>query len=469
MTGSVVPKCVFFCIVSLYMKIVTRIYIFCLLLVGIFCLNFSFSIYQQKKIITEIEQVIARDLDITANLSRLTTFQLQYSISLERIARQILEKRITSEQIADTPEGDGLDAAYVEEFNALYQQIQRSIESGINHSYSAKIAEEFTLLKNKLQKIKLLHENYLVVSEGMLVQMQKGAIHDLAVFRTSFTTLEDELNLAFESTLFEIQAFTAQSVEEIRQHERKVYQLYLFSGSLLLLLICIFLVLIIVRIRHSIHRAVRLAEKIEAGDRQIPMMDPGKDEIGKVVNAMQVMLQSITQAEDELKRIALTDSLTGIANRLKFNTTLEKEVERVHRYKQPLSLIMFDIDHFKKFNDLYGHDAGDTILVELTSLVGDNIRSTDLFARWGGEEFMILTVSTLLKDCSVLAENLRRTVEAHSFSQSRKVTCSFGVAEYHNEDIDTFLKRVDLTLYTSKEDGRNRVTTANLPDSGNEG
>ncbi len=285
------------------MKIVTRIYIFCFLLVSIFCLNFIFSRYQQKKIITEIEQIIARDLHITADLSRLTTHQLNYSIYLERIARRILEQRISQVDVEGLASVGYRDQEHLDEFNSLFSQIQESINAGVEYAYRTKIADEFMLLSDKLHRIKILHENYLVVARGMLGQMQNGSIEGLAVFSTSFTTLEDELNLAFESTLFEIQEFTAKSVEEIREHERNVYQLYLLSGSLLLLLICVFLVVIIFRIRHSIHRAVKFAENIEAGDRQIPAMEPGKDEIGRIVHAMQLMLQSITQAEDELKRI----------------------------------------------------------------------------------------------------------------------------------------------------------------------
>ncbi len=444
------------------MKIVTRIYIFCFLLVGVFCLNFVFSIYQQKKIIAEIEHIIERDLDITANVSRLTTYQLKYSIYLERIVSNIIAKRLFENHKELYPLAEFDEEDHLSDFSSLFTQIQESLNIDTTKAHNIKNEDRFILLDNKLHRIKILHENYLVVSKGMLGQIQYGAVEDLEVFTTSFTTIEDELNLAFESTLFEIQALTAKSVEEIRQHERKVYQLYIFSGLMLLLLICFFLVIIIFRIRHSIHRAVKFAERIEAGDRQLSIMEPGKDEIGKIVRAMQIMLQSITEAEEKLKQIALTDALTGVANRLKFNTSLEEEVERVKRYGQPLSLIMFDIDYFKKFNDLYGHDAGDSILVELTSVISKTIRVNDLFARWGGEEFMILAVSTSLDDCLTLAENLRQTIEAHTFSESRTLTCSFGVAEYFGEDIDSFFKRVDVALYKSKSQGRNRVTSVAL-------
>ncbi|MBF0506566.1 MAG: diguanylate cyclase, partial [Nitrospirae bacterium] len=124
-------------------------------------------------------------------------------------------------------------------------------------------------------------------------------------------------------------------------------------------------------------------------------------------------LEAALKSANELCSVrAKTDPLTGIYNRLQFNELLAAEIQRSRRYKTPLSLIMFDIDRFKKINDRCGHKTGDRVLVEMSSLVSENIRGPDIFARWGGEEFMIVVPNTGLENAFALAEKLRGLIEA---------------------------------------------------------
>jgi diguanylate cyclase (GGDEF)-like protein len=119
---------------------------------------------------------------------------------------------------------------------------------------------------------------------------------------------------------------------------------------------------------------------------------------------------------------------------------------------------MFDIDHFKSINDNFGHDAGDQILVNITGLVLREIRDTDVLARWGGEEFILLLPHTDGVTAAEAAERIRRSLEKFDFQHVAKVTASFGVTEYRpGEGSDTLLKRVDTALYAAKDQGRNRV------------
>ena len=158
---------------------------------------------------------------------------------------------------------------------------------------------------------------------------------------------------------------------------------------------------------------------------------------------------------------ATTDPLTGISNRLKFGETLKAEISRSRRYTLPLSLIMFDIDHFKGINDTYGHLTGDKVLVGIVELVSKNVRVNDLFARWGGEEFMIMVTNSALDHARILAEKLRLMIEQHHSPEGIRVTCSFGVAQLlHDESEDRFIQRVDDALYLAKARGRNRLETA---------
>ncbi len=162
-----------------------------------------------------------------------------------------------------------------------------------------------------------------------------------------------------------------------------------------------------------------------------------------------------------LQKLATKDMLTGAYNRWKFLEDFESEFERARRYNYPISLVMFDIDHFKKVNDTYGHDAGDRVLRKIAKIVKDNIRKVDALVRWGGEEFIIFLPNTDKKGAEVLAEKIRKKIENTVFDEVGKVTVSFGVAELEKSDtIDDLLKRVDEVLYRAKRLGRNRVEVA---------
>tara|TARA_B100001971_G_scaffold215195_1_gene260325 strand:- start:154456 stop:155364 length:909 start_codon:yes stop_codon:yes gene_type:complete len=167
---------------------------------------------------------------------------------------------------------------------------------------------------------------------------------------------------------------------------------------------------------------------------------------------------------DKLHEEANTDGLTKCYNKMYFNNKLDLEVKKSKVTGQPLSLIIFDLDHFKHLNDNYGHDAGDYVLKEKAQLLRDNgIRKGDVFARYGGEEFVVLLPNTNLKQAFEIAERLRKLVEEHNFvydNQKLPVTASIGVADYRqgvNTGTDLF-KRADSAVYKSKEGGRNQVS-----------
>ena len=167
------------------------------------------------------------------------------------------------------------------------------------------------------------------------------------------------------------------------------------------------------------------------------------------------------QTEERLKQLATTDTLTGICNRRRFDEVLASEIDRAARFSSPLSLILFDIDHFKRVNDTFGHQTGDRVLAQLAVTVDNTIRTIDLFARWGGEEFVVLLPGSDLNAGRLLAEKLRILLEKQSFSDVERVTCSFGVAEYAaGDDRDALMKKVDRCLYHAKACGRNRVETS---------
>jgi diguanylate cyclase (GGDEF)-like protein len=165
-------------------------------------------------------------------------------------------------------------------------------------------------------------------------------------------------------------------------------------------------------------------------------------------------------AEEQIHHLATTDSLTGIANRREFTAILEREVARVKRYGKPLSLTMYDLDYFKRVNDTFGHAVGDYVLQAVTRLVKEIIRSADVVARWGGEEFMVLMPETDLQAARIASEKLRLAIAGHYFDTVGNLTASFGVAAFEpQDDLNSLLKRADDALYEAKDKGRNRVET----------
>ncbi|ADK83298.1 diguanylate cyclase [Sediminispirochaeta smaragdinae DSM 11293] len=160
----------------------------------------------------------------------------------------------------------------------------------------------------------------------------------------------------------------------------------------------------------------------------------------------------------ELKRISVKDELTGLYNRRKIDDLLKHEWERTIRYKTKFTVIMMDIDHFKKINDTYGHDAGDLVLKKLSRILLDNIRKADSCGRWGGEEFLIICQEADCHQSLILAERFRDTISKHRIPDLPSVTASFGIASSEeSSSIQTLLKAADSRLYEAKLQGRNRV------------
>ena len=175
-------------------------------------------------------------------------------------------------------------------------------------------------------------------------------------------------------------------------------------------------------------------------------------------------LQKLAQ---DLRFQAVTDPLTGLFNRRKFDESLVGEIARSARYGTPLSLVLYDVDHFKQVNDIHGHQAGDDVLVQLSQVVSEGIRKSDLLARWGGEEFVILTPGSSGPKTYQAALKLSQSIAQVTFADVGRVTCSFGVAEYVEGDTaESLTARADGALYLAKINGRNRVEIATLPNAG---
>jgi diguanylate cyclase (GGDEF)-like protein len=187
----------------------------------------------------------------------------------------------------------------------------------------------------------------------------------------------------------------------------------------------------------------------------------------RIQMSKRVELQELAQ---NLRLRATTDPLTGLYNRAKFDESLASETARSARYKTPLALIMYDVDHFKQVNDAHGHQVGDDVLVRLSEIVFESVRTTDLLARWGGEEFVVLAPGLDGRTAWQAAEKLRAAIEQATFSIAGKITCSFGVAEFQEgESAARLVARADNALYRAKLRGRNRTELASPSDSAADG
>ncbi len=160
----------------------------------------------------------------------------------------------------------------------------------------------------------------------------------------------------------------------------------------------------------------------------------------------------------ELRVLSQTDTMTGMYNRSFSNVLFQQEINRVRRFSHELSVVILDVDHFKKINDEQGHLTGDKVLVEVAQIIRECARQVDIVSRWGGEEFLIVCPETTLENALVLAERIVATVRQHRFSSGRPTTISAGVASLReNESMDGIVQRADDKLYEAKSAGRDRV------------
>jgi diguanylate cyclase (GGDEF)-like protein len=231
------------------------------------------------------------------------------------------------------------------------------------------------------------------------------------------------------------------------------------------------------------------ARRISQGDFEVELVETrARDEIGLLTHAFNEMThkllghraeieaanqkllaqnEALQQANEVLEQLSITDGLTKLHNHRFFQDHLTREIKRVSRTGEPLSMLLFDIDDFKRLNDRLGHAAGDELLIGIARVLNDSIRETDFLARYGGEEFVVLAPGTDLRGAVALAEKIREAVAAGSYildstHQLTKVTVSVGVAQYAGSR-KRFFQAADQAMYRAKAAGKNCVTAEGEP------
>ncbi len=272
------------------------------------------------------------------------------------------------------------------------------------------------------------------------------------------------------------------NVQELQAPIRNGNQLIVFT-TIIAILLATFVSLIVSRsLTRPLRALTRLAKDISKGNYAPHQLIKETGEVGELAHAFTEMTDNLTKTMEDLKKakqeaetanqnlqetmrelehMVDTDRLTGAWNRRYFDSMIERELRRTERYGLPLSLMIFDIDHFKKVNDTFGHDLGDQVLVGVTERVRSQIRSSDALIRWGGEEFILVTSSTTLAGATALAEKIRICMAATEFPTVGTVTISIGVAQFRpGESKREWISRADKLLYAAKHNGRNRVVSS---------
>ncbi|MEB8430774.1 GGDEF domain-containing protein [Cocleimonas sp. KMM 6892] len=168
---------------------------------------------------------------------------------------------------------------------------------------------------------------------------------------------------------------------------------------------------------------------------------------------------------NKLQKLVSEDTLTGIKNRRSFDEKVDEIIRNYRRYRTPVSMLLLDLDQFKKINDTKGHNAGDQVLVDFAKLVKSKIRTTDFIYRFGGEEFVVLAKNSSLEDSGNLADSIRKFIKESAELSKHQVTVSVGVSEIMPfDDAESWFRRADLALYESKSAGRDTVRIAETGD-----
>jgi diguanylate cyclase (GGDEF)-like protein len=207
----------------------------------------------------------------------------------------------------------------------------------------------------------------------------------------------------------------------------------------------------------------RVKERTQELQAEVHLRQNAENKLSQLNEELQAQLDQITDLQKDLHEQAIRDALTGLYNRRYLAEMVNKELLRAERHQYSVAFVLVDLDHFKNINDTYGHQAGDVALIEAANLLCQQTRRSDVACRYGGEEFLLMLPETGLEDAHRRAEDLRRTIEQTTITHgthSLQLTASIGVAVYpnHGRDMDELFKNVDLALYQSKDDGRNRVS-----------
>jgi diguanylate cyclase (GGDEF)-like protein len=201
--------------------------------------------------------------------------------------------------------------------------------------------------------------------------------------------------------------------------------------------------------------------KLQAQSEELSTLNQSLEQkVQERTRQLEVANRQLREEKVTLQITSITDGLTGLYNRTYALERFDQEVSAARRYRKKLSVIMFDLDHFKRVNDFFGHQIGDSVLQRVAQIFRYTLRDSDLIGRYGGEEFLIVLPETDCMEATFVAERIRRDVETQKWSETRlEVTISGGVAEYGGGNAEQLIRRADSLMYQAKQLGRNRIVS----------
>lgn len=256
-----------------------------------------------------------------------------------------------------------------------------------------------------------------------------------------------------------------QITENLRQVQQAKQKVRLVAAVTFLLGISIAVGTSTILVRSIVHPLSILKKGVANlgnGDFSHRILLTNQDELGQLAAAFNLMIAQLEQSQKALKDLANIDELTGVYNRREFNKLLKHELERSERYSHCFSLLLLDIDYFKKLNDTYGHQAGDEALRQIAAILKQEVRELDRVARYGGEEFVIILPETSTASAYAVVERIRQVISSYSLSfngETIKMTISGGLATFPEDgsDSESLIYAADQALYTAKRSGRNQI------------
>ena len=304
----------------------------------------------------------------------------------------------------------------------------------------------------------LSEERYKPQSARWLLDRQ-----DRAVQFTSFTDDRVVGSVRVVPALDWIVISEIPSAEAFRQVAR-LRNMTLTIVTFLLAVVGAFAYLLSLLIVRPLNRLTRAASRVAGGDLDIGLPVTGGGEVGYLTQVFNHMVVRLRESRVELERLSVTDPLTGLYNRLRMMEVLENEVRRSRRLRHRFAVLMADLDLFKKYNDAYGHPAGDALLKRIGAIMRETSRDVDFVARYGGEEFLLMMPETDIEGAIQVAERIRKRIESDSLPVG-SISVSFGVAAFpgHGDSPEVLIAAADAALYEAKHAGGNRVIAAARP------
>ena len=329
----------------------------------------------------------------------------------------------------------------------LYYQYNTIIDEVIqsNNVEIADLLKKFTQLETSKKTFNFVEES--IRSENLILDPSKW-------FSISTQTIDDLQATCAQALLISSDTLNNSATQAIRDS-----LFFLFFNIAISIIIAFFVITIVYSVYFPLEKITNFINEATQNDFNCSLDFHSRNEFGIIAKNINKLIIDVKTLLTEKDFIAYHDSLTGIYNRHKFIEEFNKELKRSDRHNHNIAFAIMDIDKFKHINDEYGHNIGDLVLKTLADVIKENIRETDCFARWGGEEFVLLLPETEQKGAIALAEKIRNAVEKKNFNLASNVTISIGVSTYKKgEALESIYSRADKALYASKEQGRNRVT-----------